>query len=143
MDEITIERSIWIAASLERVWQAITDPAEITQWFSPESPWELSALEVGGELNWHSGEDHIDRHVILRVEAPQIFAYRWEPEPPDKPRTSTYLLQEEDGGTRLTIQESGFELLDEDDRKPQMDGAAKGYKRALEGLKAYIEADHV
>ena len=35
MEKLTIERSIWIAAPRERVWQAVTDPAQIVT--APES----------------------------------------------------------------------------------------------------------
>ena len=35
MSKIVIERSIWIASPRERVWQAVTDPAQIAQWFAP------------------------------------------------------------------------------------------------------------
>src|SRR5688500_19111629 len=35
MEQIKVERSIWIDVSRERVWQAITDPAELAKWFLP------------------------------------------------------------------------------------------------------------
>ncbi|KPV45879.1 hypothetical protein SE17_43925, partial [Kouleothrix aurantiaca] len=45
-----VERSIWIAAPRERVWRAVTDPAQMEHWFSPGTSWQMSALEVGGKL---------------------------------------------------------------------------------------------
>ncbi|HEU5103014.1 MAG TPA: SRPBCC domain-containing protein [Roseiflexaceae bacterium] len=50
MEKLTVERSVWIDASRERVWQAVTDPKQIQQWYSPTTAWELSALEVGRRL---------------------------------------------------------------------------------------------
>jgi carbon monoxide dehydrogenase subunit G len=35
MEQITVERSIWIPAPRERVWGAIIDPEQIAQWLLP------------------------------------------------------------------------------------------------------------
>ena len=35
MEQRNVERSIWIDVPRERVWQAITDPAELAQWLLP------------------------------------------------------------------------------------------------------------
>jgi uncharacterized protein YndB with AHSA1/START domain len=35
MEKLVVERSIWIAAPRERVWQAVTDPEQLAQWFLP------------------------------------------------------------------------------------------------------------
>ena len=37
MEEIKVERSVWIDAPRERVWQAITDPANLPQWLLPST----------------------------------------------------------------------------------------------------------
>ena len=47
MENTALERSIWIAAPRERVWRAITDPAQTQQWFSPPTPWAMDKLDVG------------------------------------------------------------------------------------------------
>ena len=39
MEILTVERSIWIGAPRERVWQAVTDPEQLAQWLLPP-PWE-------------------------------------------------------------------------------------------------------
>ena len=35
MAPISVERSIWIAAPRERVWQAVVEPEQVAQWFLP------------------------------------------------------------------------------------------------------------
>jgi uncharacterized protein YndB with AHSA1/START domain len=35
MEQIKVEHTIWIDAPRERVWQAITDPANLAQWLLP------------------------------------------------------------------------------------------------------------
>ncbi|HEX9503294.1 MAG TPA: SRPBCC domain-containing protein [Patescibacteria group bacterium] len=58
---------------------------------------------------------------------------------PDMSMTTTYTLEEENGGTRFTVTETGFESLSEDVRKERLDQNGKGWEMALENLKAYID----
>ena len=62
-EKLAVERSIWIAAPRERVWRAITDPKQVEQWFSPGTPWRLSALEVGGRLSVYNPETDSDKYI--------------------------------------------------------------------------------
>jgi uncharacterized protein YndB with AHSA1/START domain len=139
LDKLSIERSIWIASSRDRVWRAITDTHQFTQWFSPGLPWELTALEEGGKLIWHSSNEGSDLHIIEKVDPPHQYVIRWQPEPPEKPLVTTYTLTEENGGTRVTVTESGYENLPEDVRQKRAESSAKGYAEMLAELKAFIE----
>ncbi|MGE6513950.1 SRPBCC family protein [Lysinibacillus sphaericus] len=42
--------SISIDASLEKVWQAITDAELLTKWYAPGSTWEIPRLEAGEQM---------------------------------------------------------------------------------------------
>ena len=48
MEKMSIERSIWIDAPRERVWQAMTEPQQIAQWFLPAMPGVRYAPGVPG-----------------------------------------------------------------------------------------------
>src|SRR5688572_19975639 len=52
---VTIERSIWIAAPRERVWQAVTDPEQVIQWFVPNLPGALMKRDDNGKVTVHLG----------------------------------------------------------------------------------------
>jgi hypothetical protein len=52
---------------------------------------------------------------------------------------TSFLLQEENGGTRATISESGYELLPDDVRQQWMDATGGGYTMSMENLRAYVE----
>lgn len=141
-ETLSIERSIWIASPRERVWRAITDAHQFTQWFSPGLPWEMTALEAGGKFIWHSegaNGSASDLHLILKVDAPQQFVISWQPDPPLTPQVTTYTLTEENGGTRLTVTETGFELAPKDVQQQRMEGNEQGYEMALAALKQFIE----
>ena len=141
MEQLTVERSIWIAAPRERVWRAITDPTQIEKWFSPGTPWRLSALEVGGRLFVHNPETGAEMHtqVIELVDPPHQLVTRSEPAPPETPHVTTYTLEEENGGTRLTVTHSGYELEPDDRRWNNMEQNAFGFGMMLENLQAHIE----
>jgi uncharacterized protein YndB with AHSA1/START domain len=140
-----VERSIWIEASRERVWHAITDPAQIEQWFSPGTAWRLSALEVGGRLfvpNQETGAEQYTQ-VIERLDPPHRLVLRSAPQPPATAEVTIYTLQEEHGGTRLMITHSGYELVPEELRWNAMEQNAFGFGMMLENVKASIEGNRL
>jgi len=137
----TVERSIWIAAPRERVWRGITDPAQMQQWYSPGTTWQMTALEVGEKLVASNPETGAELHtqVIEQVDPPQRFVLRTAPEPPGTFEVMAYTLQEENGGTRLTVTHSGYETMPEEGRWNAMEQNAFGFGMVLENVKAYIE----
>lgn len=137
----SVERSIWIAASRERVWDAITDPAQMEQWFSPGTSWKLSALEEGGELFAPDPETGAHRYtqVIRRLVRPEQLILASTPEPPETSHVTDYLLSEENGGTRLTINSSGYEFAPEDTRGDSLEQNGAGYAMMLQNIKAHAE----
>ena len=131
-EKLTIERSIWIAAPRERVWQAVTDPAQIAQWFAPGT----SFSQNGNKISVRIGEMDLEVAIIELIDPPRQITTR---NLPDRSITTTYTLEEENGGTRFTVTETGFEALSEDARKERLDQDDKGWEMALENLKAYID----
>jgi uncharacterized protein YndB with AHSA1/START domain len=143
---LAIERSIWIAAPRERVWRAVTDPKQIQQWFSPTTPWELSALEVGGRYYVYNSETGSEMYVqvIELIDPPHQLVTRSLPEPPDTiVKTTTYTLTEEDGGTRLTLTHSGYEQSPDDTRWGEMEQNTFGFGMMLQNAKAYLEGQNL
>lgn len=132
MRKIAIERSIWIAAPRERVWQAVTDPAQIAQWFAPGT----SFSQNGNTICVRIGDMDMEVAVIELADPPRQITTR---NLPDRSITTTYTLEEEDGGTRFTVTETGFESLSEDARKERLAQDDKGWEMVLENLKAYID----
>ena len=136
-----VERSIWIAAPRERVWSAITDPMQLEMWFSPGTSWKLTALEVGGKLFIPDPEtgDKTNVQVIQLIEPLHRFVTQSLSASPGSSEVTTYLLEEEQQGTRLTITNSGYELFPEDERWNTMEQNAFGFGMMLENLRASIE----
>ena len=139
--KLAVERSIWIAAPRERVWRAITDPAQLEQWFSPGTPWRGTGPEVGGRFSVYDAATDSDLYtqVIEVVDPPHRFVTRSAPDPPELPHVTEWTLEEENGGTRLTLSFSGYEFDPEDTRQSMMEQNAFGFGMMLENLAAYVE----
>lgn len=111
-DGLRTEASITIDASVERVWDAVTTPELIKQWFfgvDTESEWtEGSSIVHRGE---YQGRPYEDKGTIVAIEPPTRLVHtHWSPVSgiPDSPESHqevTWALSEEDGRTRLTVSE--------------------------------------
>jgi len=119
-DTNEIRKQLLIQASPSRVWRALTDADEFGAWFRVklETPFVVGR-ETSGRITY-PGWEHV--RFTLRTEAiePETrFAYRWHPYAIDmdkdyssEPMTLVeFLLQPQDGGTLLTVVESGFDRL--------------------------------
>jgi uncharacterized protein YndB with AHSA1/START domain len=140
-ERFAVERSIWMAAPRERVWLAVTDPAQIEQWFSPGTSWTLTALEVGGRLfvpDQATGAEQYTQ-IITAVEPPHRLVMRTVPEPSGSVEVTTYTLTEERDGTRLTIMNAGYALLPADARWDAMEQNSVGFGMMLENVRAVVE----
>jgi uncharacterized protein YndB with AHSA1/START domain len=132
VEKVEIKRSIWINAPRERVWKAIADPAQIAQWFAPG----VDFSRKDDILSIRMGDTDIEVAIVEVVDPPRQLTTR---SLPDRLITTTYLLEEENGGTRVTVRESGLELLPETERKQRIEQNGPTWDVALENLKAFID----
>jgi uncharacterized protein YndB with AHSA1/START domain len=141
MEKLTVERNIWINAPRERVWQAITNAEEINQWWGGDY-WEISALEIGATIKFGDPNDLMLATVAV-VDPPREFSIQWPPQEQfhSIPIYTTYVLTEENDGTRVMVSETGFEALPDDIRQKRFDSTAQGYETVLAGLKTFIEGE--
>jgi uncharacterized protein YndB with AHSA1/START domain len=140
-----IEREIVIDAPVDVVWAVVTEPEQISGWFSDAV--ELD-LRPGGEATfaWHG---HGTVHgLVERVEPPHAFAFRWVPAHSTEVADGNLLLVEftltpEGEGTRLKVVETGFAQLagSDDERREHFDGHRRGWELELGHLVAYV-AEH-
>jgi uncharacterized protein YndB with AHSA1/START domain len=140
-EKFSIERSIWIAAPRERVWRAITDPEQIGKWFSPGTKWGGTGLEVGGRMFVLDPESGAEMYaqVVEAVEPPYRLVTSSMPEPPETVHVTTWQLEEENGGTRLVLTHSGYELEPVETRAINMEQNTFGFGMMLENLAASVE----
>lgn len=137
--KLSVERSIWINAPRERVWQAITDPKQVQAWFSPTTEWRATGLAPGEKLYTVDPETGNAAHtqIIDVVEAPRLLITHSAP--PELAHASIWLLEEENGGTRLTLTNSGYELEPDEARHNAVEQNGMGLGMMLENLQAQVE----
>jgi uncharacterized protein YndB with AHSA1/START domain len=118
-----IERQIELDSDLERVWAALTEPAQIGSWFANGAAFEPRA-GADGWLEWTEHGRFAIR--VEAVEAPTRFSFRWARDPDtaidDGPSTlvEIELRPGRRGGTALHLRESGFR--DPDSRTENVGG---------------------
>lgn len=140
-EEWTVRQSVWVDAPPESIWAAITEPLHLMQWWSPNQ-WEIPDLRVGGSVSFGL-EGDMSHAVIETLEAPRQLTLRWQADEQFPTLVTTYLLDSENNGTRLTVTEAGFEALPEESRQKIFDRTAAGYGDVVQDLKAYIERSNV
>jgi uncharacterized protein YndB with AHSA1/START domain len=116
---VQIEKEMLIEAPVDVVWRIVTEPDQITRWFSDEAHLDLRAGGQG-RLVWTGRASYPIQ--IEAVDAPRRFAFRWLY--PDgsraEPGNSTlveFTLSQEGGNTRLRVVESGFDQIDWSDEE--------------------------
>lgn len=141
MEAVAIERSIWIAASRERVWKAITDPDQVAQWFAPGMKFRLRGEGVGSRLYIEDPETGAETYpqVLELFDPPNRLVSRNVADASEPVFVTSYTLTEENNGTRLDFLFSGYEALPEDLRQQLMSENAAGFEIMLGNIKAFIE----
>ncbi|HJR73349.1 MAG TPA: SRPBCC family protein [Luteimonas sp.] len=130
-DTDRIVKQILLKAPRERVWRAISDAQQFGAWFgmafdAPFAPGakitgKIVPTQVDPEVA-KSQEPYAGKafdFTIDRIEPMDLFSFRWHPYAVDpdtdyskEPMTLiVFELNDEDGGTRLTITESGFDSI--------------------------------
>jgi len=136
-----IERETLIEAPLEVVWGVVTEPAQISRWFSDAAQLDLHAGGAG-VLSW---KEHGPVHLrVERVERPHRFSFRWMYPEGSEPREGNsmlveFTLSDEGGKTRLRVVESGLDALDwaDAEKTRYFDSHSEGWARHLGELDRY------
>jgi uncharacterized protein YndB with AHSA1/START domain len=139
-ESIVVERSIWINAPVERAWRAVTEAEQLTRGYATYYAWEIPRLEVGAQIRFHNSDTEILLATIAVLDPMREFTLRWDAlQPSGALLVTSFLLSEENGGTRVTLRESGYETIPADERQEWFDKAGEGYCMSMENLKALLE----
>lgn len=130
-----------IKAPIERVFAALTDPAQLPQWWGSDDLYRTTAmtadLREGGE--WRSsgvgqdGSAFSVGGVYTLVQPPHRLDLTWKPDWESFESQVSYNLRSIDGGTRVTVRHSGF-----GDHAESCAGHANGWERVLGWLDGWL-----
>ena len=136
-----IEREMMLNVPVERVWAALTDPAEIVKWFGDKAEVDL---RPGGDVLFRFGSERCPA-IVEAVEPMRRFAYWWQPGsgagdpvPADNRTLVDFTMEPVGDGTRLRLVESGFAGVKDPAR--QFRDNDQGWDEELAKLVAYLAA---
>jgi len=148
-EQSRIDRTIEVKAPPDRVWRALTNADELSAWFqvkiegaiAPDTDVWMTSLHPS-----HAGQRF--RVRFREMTAPRRFVWEWHPGAVDpnvdysrEPRTTvTFTLEPSEGGTRLSVSETGFDAIGLERRARVYKDNSQGWAEVLGWVRTYVEA---
>ena len=92
-----IRKEIVLPAPREEVWDALTDPERLADWFANDVDLDLR-VGGGARFRWGNGEER--RATVIELEPGEHLAFEWADE-----GEVAFTLEDDVDGTRLTVVE--------------------------------------
>lgn len=131
--------SILINASMEEVWEALTKPELVKQYFfgtDLQTTWEVgSPILFKGE--WE-GKEYVDKGVVQSFEPEKSLSYTYRsgmeegPDVPESYKLITYEIKQKDSGVELSI----CQTADTEEKAKHSEG---NWNMVLDGMKKMLE----
>jgi uncharacterized protein YndB with AHSA1/START domain len=143
-----IEKTIELNATVERVWQALTDHEEFGTWFRVKLDGPFAPGEVSRGHITYPGYEHLKWEAMVeRMEPPRYFSFSWHPYAIDPdvdysgeaPTLVEFRLEPTPNGTRLTLVESGFDALPPHRRPDALRMNDGGWSEQMKNIRAHVE----
>jgi len=143
-----IERKTLIRAPRSRVWRALTGIQEFCKWFRAETA--EAAFQPGARVrlvSTHEGYENVGFFVdIVEMVPEQRFSWRWHPgvklpgeDLSAEPMTLVeFVLEDAEGGTLVTVTESGFDQLFADRQSRVFKENDDGWQYQMAALDRYF-----
>ncbi len=150
--ENRIEKHIALKAPVARVWRALTDSREFGAWFRVrlEGPF-MPGQVTRGQMTYPGYEHVVWEATIEKMEAERLFSFTWpqircldkaeySSDYTDAPKTLVEFRLEPagNGGTLLTVTESGFERMPADWRNDAMRRNEGGWEQQLRNIESHV-----
>lgn len=153
-----IEKRVFLRATQEKVWHAISDAAAFGSWFGMDLD---GSFAPGKRMTGRVKPTMVDPAVakmqekytgtpvsltVERIEPMRVLSFRWHPfaidsnvDYSDEPMTLvTFTLEPKDGGTMLTVAETGFDALPIGRRTDAFEANEEGWDAQLELVEKYL-----
>lgn len=153
-----IEKHVFLRAPQERVWRAISDPAEFGSWFGVELEGSFApGAQVKGRIKPTTADAEVAKmqekytgtpaeFFVEHVKPMSLLSFRWHPFALDstvdyskEPMTLvTFTLEPAEGGTMLTIVESGFDGIPLERRADAFEANEEGWALMTQLIEKYL-----
>jgi uncharacterized protein YndB with AHSA1/START domain len=145
-----IERSILLKAPRPRVWRALSNPEQFGNWFGVVLKGNTFAAgqRVRGQVTY-PGYEHLVWDVLIeRVEPERLLSWRWHPAAVDptvdysnEPTTLVvFELEDVEGGTLLSVVESGFDSVPPSRRLDAFRMNSGGWDIQMQNIERHVAA---
>lgn len=142
-----IEKKVLLKAPRSRVWRALTDAREFGAWFQVKLEGDFSVgKRIHGKITY-PGYEHLTMDVTVEVMDDQrLFSFRWHPYAVDpkadyslEPTTLVeFRLEEDAGGTLLTVVESGFDKIPAERRAEAFLRNSEGWAEQMKNIQKHV-----
>jgi uncharacterized protein YndB with AHSA1/START domain len=142
-----IEKRVVLRAPRSRVWRALSTAEEFGTWFRMNLEGAFAeGATIRGRITI-PGYEHVTLEMVVeRIEPERYFSYRWHPYAVDpgvdysaEPTTLVeFTLEEAEGGTALTIVESGFDRIPLARRSEAFRMNDQGWTGQIKNLERYV-----
>ncbi len=128
---------VYIASTVEKVWQALTDPKMTEQyWFGYQisSDWKVGSRYTAGM----AGAPPFDKGIVLECDPPRRLSYTWHPQYEaflhERHSRVTFELVQLESQVQLTVTHDEF-----DEGSKVFESISGGWPRVLSSLKSWLE----
>ena len=143
-----IERRVLINGTRARVWRAISNAAELGEWFGVDFKGKSFAAgkPIQGKITY-PGYEHLTMEVVIeRIVPERLLSWRWHPAAIDpaadysqEPTTLVvFELEEVEGGTMVSVVESGLDKIPLERRATVFRLNTSGWDEQMENIKKYV-----
>jgi len=142
-----IEKQVVLRAPVERVWRALSDHKEFGAWFRVLLDQPFAAGEESTGRMTYPGYEHVPwKARVIAVEPPRLLAFEWphmddaKQVREDWPWTLVeFRLEPHEGGTRLTVVESGFAALPAGARDNSFRLNERGWTEQMSNIAGHVD----
>jgi uncharacterized protein YndB with AHSA1/START domain len=145
-----IERKILVKAPRARVWRALSNAEEFGSWFGVNLQGKVftAGQRTQGQITYPGYECIMFEVWIERVEPERLMSWRWHPAAVEKdvdysaePTTLvTFELQDAEGGTLLSVVESGFDNVPPHRRLGAFRMNSEGWDEQMQRIAKHVAA---
>lgn len=142
-----IEKQVFIRAPRARVWKALADAKVFGEWFGVKLNGQFApGARMTGKIT-HPGYEHLNFEITVeKIEKEKLFSWRWHPHAIDpkkdysgEPTTLiVFELKDKDGGTLVTVVESGFDGIPLSRQMEAYRGNEEGWEIQMVNIEKYV-----
>ncbi len=142
-----IEKRIELKAPVSRVWRALTDYREFSQWFQVKLDGPFVPGGVSRGHITYPGYEHLKWEAIVqKMEAELLFSFTWHPYAVDPkvdysaepPTLVEFRLEKTATGTLLILTESGFDKIPAHRRLEAFRKNDGGWSQQMKSMESHI-----